>query len=105
MTVHKPCVCRYWPHQYPAGRCAPVWEPEGPPFDLEAAGVDHCAARDLSSGGGPHDETRRDTLDHADRPPPLDRAGAKPDPVKERRRAILPSCPGAPLHPCNTRRE
>jgi hypothetical protein len=47
MTVHRPCVCRYWPHQFPAGRHAPYWEKEGPPFDLEAAGVEGLAVYGL----------------------------------------------------------
>lgn len=47
MTVHRPCVCRYWPHQFPAGRKAPCWEKEGPPFDLEAAGIEGLAVYGL----------------------------------------------------------
>lgn len=46
-TVKRPCVARYWPHQFPAGRRAPVWEPEGPPFDLEAAGIEGLAVYGL----------------------------------------------------------
>lgn len=40
MTIHRPCVCRYWKHDFPAGRKAPCWEKELPPFDLEAVGVE-----------------------------------------------------------------
>jgi len=47
MTVHKPCVCRYWPHYYPAGRHAPCWEPEGLPFDPEGAGIEALAVYGL----------------------------------------------------------
>lgn len=47
MTVSRPCVCRYWTHDYPAGRRAPCWEKEHPPFSAAGAGVEGLAVYGL----------------------------------------------------------
>lgn len=43
IAVYKPCVCRYWLHDYQAGRKAPCWERELPPFSAEGAGLEGLA--------------------------------------------------------------